>query len=679
MIFLFIFLGLFLGLSLVSANLIIFVVLSVGLFLFALKRFKKRIAFAFLIAFAIGLGVSFINLKINPSSGTYLGIVIETKANYYIVISKFERLIVYEDNNVREVGDIVKLTGNITNLVDTSLESEFSFVNFLKNKGITRQINVTDINVVFANFIRIKAYKNMFLNLFDPVARDYVDAFLFNVKNYESSSTILMTSLNLTFLFSSSGIYLSIIFRMVEYLLFIKLNEKHTKLGSLLILSWYFIFACNKIGVRRIFYVKIFTYINKYHAKHKLTYLEIISLVGTSMLTINPHLARQSGFYLGFLISLAFYFAQNALTRGRRFRLISKTSVFAFLFMLPLSLSDSATFHVLGLLIQLILTPYTFIFMLISLISLYSYPIRPLFTFLANSLTSLMKGLSYIDITIPFKEFSSVFILLYYLVLFLVIYFLESYSRKKVGLLVIAGLSMFTLKVIPYEMLYANSISFLNVGQGDSAVIRYLNQTIMIDTGGLTYKDIATEVTIPYLHKKGINHIDYVFISHSDFDHSGALTSLKEHIPVRNVVDTSEPFTITIKDLVINNINEWAKEYSDENDKSQVLTFRVANRNVMMMGDASKNIENKIMEKYQKEDFKIDILKIGHHGSNTSSSEAFLNFINPKEAIISVGKNNKYHHPNKEVIESLENLNIKYYRTDEIGTVSYYRNAFLKA
>lgn len=679
MIFLFIFLGLFLGLTLVGANLIILIILSIGIFFFCLKRFKKRIAFSFLIAFIIGLGISFINIKINPTNGTYLGIVIETKANYYIVISKFERLIVYEDNNVREVGDIVKLTGNITDLVDTSLESEFSFIEFLNNKGITRQINVTDINIVFTNFIRIKAYKNMFLNLFDPVARDYVDAFLFNVKNYESSSTVLMTTLNLTFLFSSSGIYLSIIFKMVEYLLFLKLNEKHTKLGSILILSWYFIFACNKIGVRRIFYVKIFSYFNKYHAKHKFTYLEIISLIGITMLTINPYLARQSGFYLGFFISLSFYFAKNALTHGRKFRLVSKTSIFAFLFMLPLSLSDSATFHVLGLVIQLILTPYTFIFMLTSLVSLYSYPIRPLFTFMANSLTSLMKGLSYIDITIPFKEFSGWFVLIYYLVLFSTLYFLESYSYKKVGVAVIVGLSIFTLKILPYEMLYANSIAFLNVGQGDSAVIRYYNQTIMIDTGGLTYKDIATEVTIPYLHKQGINHIDYVFISHGDYDHMGALESLREHIPVRNIIDTSEPFTVTVKDLVIKNINEWANEYSDENDKSQVLTFHVANKNVMMMGDASINIENKIMEKYSKEDFNIDLLKVGHHGSKTSSSKAFLNFINPKEAIISVGKNNKYHHPNQEVIDNLENLNIKYYRTDEIGTVHYYAHAFLKA
>ena len=679
MIFLFIFLGLFLGLVLVSDNLIIFIVLGIGIFLFCLKRFKKIVALSFLIALLIGLGVSFINFEVNPSSGTYLGIVIETKANYYIVISKFERLIVYENNNVREVGDIVKLTGNISNLVDSSLESEFSFVNFLKNQGITRQINVTDINIVFNNFIRIKAYKNMFLNLFDPVARDYVDAFLFNVKNYESSSTVLMTSLNLTYLFSSSGIYLSIIFKMVEYLLFLRLNEKHTKLGSILLLSWYFIFACNKIGVRRIFYVKIFSYFNKYHAKHKFTYLEIISIVGISMLSINPFLARQSGFYLGFFVSLSFYFSKNALTRGKRSRLISKTSVFAFLFMLPLSLSDSYTFHVLGILIQFILTPYTFIFMLLSLVSLYSYPIRPLFTFMANSLTSLMKGLSYIDITIPFKEFSSVFTLTYYLVLFLGIYFLESYSYKKVGGLAIIGLALFTLKVTPYETLYANSISFINVGQGDSAIIRYYDQTIMIDTGGLTYKDIASEVTIPYLHKQGINHVDYVFVSHNDFDHTGALASLKENIPVHHVIDTSEPFTITIKDLVIRNINEWANLYTEENDKSQVLTFKVANKNILMMGDASVNIENKIMEKYRKKDFSVDVLKIGHHGSKTSSSKAFLDFIHPKDAIISVGKNNSYHHPNKEVIDRLDELKINYYRTDEIGTIHYYAHAFLKA
>ncbi|MCQ2792258.1 MAG: ComEC/Rec2 family competence protein [Bacilli bacterium] len=679
MIFLFAFLGLFLGLVLVSDNVIIFSLISVIILLFTYKRFGKRISLTFLFTFLIGLGVSFINLKLNPDSGTYLGFVIETKANYYIVMVRFQKLIVYENDNTREVGDIVRLTGNLSNLVDTSLESEFSFVKFLKNKGITQQINVSEINVIFTNFIKIKAYKNMFLNLFDPIAKDYVDAFLFNVKNYESSSIALMSNLNISYLFSSAGIYLSIIFKIIEYFLFLKLNEKRTKLVSLLIMSWYFIFAFNKIGVRRIFYLKIFTYINNYHLKKKFTYLEILSLTGIMMLSINPYLARQSGFYLGYFFSLTFLFTSQTLARKGKSKLISKTSVFAYLFMLPVAITGNFSFHLLAPLIQMVLMPYAFVFMFASFISLYSYPIRPLFTFMANSLTNLMKGLNYIDITAPFKDFNGLFLLIYYAILLIGLYYIESYSYKKASLVAVIGLSIFTLKLIPYENLYADSITFLNVGQGDSAVIRHHDKVIMVDTGGLTYKDIATEVTIPYLHKQGIHRVDYVFISHSDNDHMGALASLKEHFIVKNVIDTNQPFQITIDDLAIKNINEWADQYKDANDQSQVLTFKAANKNIMMMGDASKNIENKIMEKYQTTDFKIDILKVGHHGSNTSSSDEFLKFISPQEAIISVGKNNRYGHPHQEVLDSLNNLKIKYQRTDIVGSIHYYGNAFLKA
>lgn len=679
MIFLFIFLGLFFSLNLIGDNVIIFTLISIITFIFLYKRFDKKIYLSYLIAFIVGIGLSFLNLKLNANSGSYLAIVIESKDNYYVVISKFEKLIIYDNNNVREVGDVLKINGSITDLVDTSLESEFSFVNYLNNKGITRELTPTNINVIFSNFIKLKAYRTHFLSLFDAGARDYIDAFLFANKNYDNTYIALSSSLNIAHLFSSSGIYLSIIFSIIEYFLFLKLDKKKTKIFSLLILSWYMIFSLNKIGVRRILYIKVFSLINEYKLKKKYSYLEVISLVGISMLVINKYLARQSGFYLGFFISLSLIFVRNALEHGRSYRFLSKTSVFIYLFMLPISISSGHDFHLLALPFQFILTPFTFFFSLSGLISFYTYPIKGYFNFLTTGLNSLIKGLSIIDVTFSFKEFTSVFILIYYLVLFLIIYYLESYQYRLSNLFGVCFICLFLYKTIPYEYMYADSISFINVGQGDSCVIRKNNKTIMVDTGGLTYKDISTNVTIPYLRKKGINRLDYVFISHSDNDHSGGLESLKSNFKVNEVIDTNKPFKITIAGIDFININKWADSFSDVNDKSQVLKFRVANKNILMMGDASKSIENKIMEEYPKEFFHIDILKVGHHGSNTSSSFNFLQYISPKEAVISVGKNNKYGHPSKEVISDLKSLNIKINRTDEIGTISYYQNSFLRA
>lgn len=672
------FLALFFGLNLIGGNLIIFTLISIIAFFFIYRRFSFRYAFFFLICFAFGVAFSFFNLKLNADAGTYSGIVIETKANYYVLYVRFERLIVYEDNNCKEVGDIVSLKGQISNLVDTSLESEFSFVEFLSTKGITRQINVNSESVIFTNFIRLKAFKNYFLALFNADARDYVDAFLFNVKNYDNPSLNTISSLNISHLFSSSGIYLAMVFKMLEYLLYLKLDRKKSKIFALLLLSYHLVFAFNRAGIRRVVYMKILSLINEYKLKKRFSYIELLSLNNIIMLLINRYLARQSSFYLGAFLAIALFFVRSSLkTKKRHF--INKTSVFIFFFMLPVSLFSSHEFHPLAIVFQMILTPFTFFFYLSSLISLYTYPIKPYFSFLSLGLNNLIKGISYVDITLPFKNFSSLFLLLYYVFLFLIIYFIEAHSYKKITVCVCAIAFMFITKIAPYEYLYADSITFLNVGQGDSAVIRHKDKTIMIDTGGLTYKDIATDVSIPYLRSQGIYQLDYVFISHSDSDHSGALSSLKEHFIVKNVIDSSAPFTITIADLAIANINKWADLYSETNDKSQVLTLKVANRKILMMGDASVNIERHIMEEYQNQDFTFDILKLGHHGSNTSNSYEFLNFVRPKEAIISVGKNNKYHHPSSSVIDNLNALYIPYHRTDIEGSIHYYNNSFFKA
>ena len=133
-------------------------------------------------------------------------------------------------------------------------------------------------------------------------------------------------------------------------------------------------------------------------------------------------------------------------------------------------------------------------------------------------------------------------------------------------------------------------------------------------------------------------------------------------------------------DKCINEINELyflkTKEYDNENDNSSVIITEIDGYKFMFMGDASSNTEKEIMNKYNLTN--IDVLKVGHHGSKTSSSKEFIDEINPKYSIISVGKNNRYGHPNKEVLNNLKNSKI--YRTDEDGSIMFkLKNNKLKA
>lgn len=107
--------------------------------------------------------------------------------------------------------------------------------------------------------------------------------------------------------------------------------------------------------------------------------------------------------------------------------------------------------------------------------------------------------------------------------------------------------------------------------------------------------------------------------------------------------------------------------YDNENDNSNIIYTELNNHKFLFMGDAGVEVEKDLIEKYNLQD--IDVLKIGHHGSRTNSSKEFIDEINPKYSIISVGKSNRYGHPNNEVLENLKNSNI--YRTDQNGSVMF--------
>ena len=175
---------------------------------------------------------------------------------------------------------------------------------------------------------------------------------------------------------------------------------------------------------------------------------------------------------------------------------------------------------------------------------------------------------------------------------------------------------------------------------------------------------------------------------HGDYDHMGEAINLVNNFKVEKVIFNCGEFNDLEKDLIkvldkkkipyyscIKELNIdkdklyflGTKEYDNENDNSNVIYTELKGYKFMFMGDASIATEKEIMNKYNLQD--IDVLKVGHHGSRTSSGEEFINEINPKYSVISVGKNNRYGHPNKEVLNTLNDSKI--YRTDQDGSIMF--------
>ena len=175
---------------------------------------------------------------------------------------------------------------------------------------------------------------------------------------------------------------------------------------------------------------------------------------------------------------------------------------------------------------------------------------------------------------------------------------------------------------------------------------------------------------------------------HGDYDHMGEAINLVENFKVDEVIfNCAEfnqleqelikalekkkiPYYSCIKELNIDDNKLYFlnnKDYGNENDNSSVIYTELDGYKFMFMGDASVEVEENLIEKYNLQD--IDVLKVGHHGSKTSSSKEFINEINPKYSIISVGKNNRYGHPNDSVLDNLDKSKI--YRTDIDGSIMF--------
>lgn len=229
-------------------------------------------------------------------------------------------------------------------------------------------------------------------------------------------------------------------------------------------------------------------------------------------------------------------------------------------------------------------------------------------------------------------------------------------------------------------------ISYLDVGQADSILIQTGNENMLIDAGNNSDKDGL----VKYLEDQNIKSFKYVFGTHAHEDHIGGMDEVINsfdinHFYMPDVVTTTKTFE-DVLDALANkqlrfetpNIDDTfnlgeatikviyvGKDSKNLNNSSIVLKLKYKNAEFLFMGDLEKSIEKELLDK----DIKADILKVGHHGSDSSSSKEFIEKVNPSMSIISVGKENKYGHPKKNTLELLNKNNSRILRTDELGTI----------
>lgn len=239
------------------------------------------------------------------------------------------------------------------------------------------------------------------------------------------------------------------------------------------------------------------------------------------------------------------------------------------------------------------------------------------------------------------------------------------------------------------------SVHYIDVGQGDSIYITSGGEGMLIDCG----ESGDTDSVISYLDNMGVTKINYVVGTHPHSDHMGGMSKIIEHYDIGEVIvphidDSDTPTTkyyekfltacaekglslteaelgrkIEVGDADLKIIAPVSEDYSNANNYSVGFIMHHGDNSFIFTGDAEELAENEMIESGSLED--IDVYKAGHHGSDTSSSEDFLNIIKPDYAVISCGEGNSYGHPNDITIENLSKFTDKIYRTDIVGTVVF--------
>jgi len=656
--------SLVLGLYFLRGNIVLSIIISIAYLGFLLFRFGKKKFILFAAMFTIGALIP--RIPFPTQTGTYSGFVVEARKNYIIYQAGFERYYVTSKDNDFEIGDYLVCEGDTSDLKFATYESRFDFGEYLANKGVEKELKTTSIDRKFHSFIRTQQFKKNFLSNFDENAASLIAAFLFNEKDYSSEAINYANSIGVIYLLAMSGTYLHLLFASLAYLLALKFSKKTSQVLPFLILLPFAFFSFTKVGTLRVYALYLLKYLNEFHFKKKRSHIELVSVLALIFIIIDYHLVYQEAFYIGFLLSLLSPIFQNSIRIFNKKKRKIIYFILIRLFFIPIQIQNGSL-NFLITFTSSVLIPPCFFFVLISMVAI----VIPFYGFVnsvGHGLTWILEKMDLFSLQIPFGNWGGYFGLIYYSVFFITIFLLESgrlYSFKKLNLVL---LSVLIISMVPLQEPLINMVSFINVGQGDCILIKNRMHTVMIDTGGNKSFDMATEALIPFLNKNKITHLDALITTHDDFDHSGAKDSLIENFKVYNYLNKANQFPYKVGDIELQNLNVFSGE--DDNDKSLVLYMNFMNKKWLFMGDASTKVEKEIISAYDSID--CDILKIGHHGSSTSTCDEFIKATTPSEAIISVGAKNYYGHPTKEVLKILTSNNVKIRRTDEEGTISYF-------
>ena len=597
-----------------------------------------------------------------------------------------------------KLGDKIIIYGNLKEANNNTIPNLFNYKKYLSTNGIFYLMTIDKFEKVGNNTSIIYYIKNKLIGRINNIKKSgsYVKTFVLAINEIDKDVRSSYQYNGISHLFSISGMHITL---FATFLLCIMNKISYNRyfnyfIVNLFLISFMVLVGFTASSVRSVLMFILFS-INKLF-NLKIKSLDIMLIVLIVLLLINPFYLYSVSFLFSYIISTGIVMANRNIKKIKN-KLVKNLyiSFISFMFSLPICINYFNQVNVLSVVLNLFFIPLvSSIIFPLSIVSLFVPKIDAILYLFISIMEKCSLFVSNISmLVINFPKVGIVLVIIYYVILVISLYKSKMYIGVILLIILFKNISYFDsdLRVLVFD-----------VGQGDSILVSFPNNggNVLIDTSGDTMNyessnNVGNKI-IPYLKTVGITKIDYLVVSHGDFDHMGEAINLVNNFKVKNVVFNCGPYNdlekelikvlnkkkikyyTCIKELRISGYKMYflnTREYDNENDNSSVVYFNYEGYKFLFMGDAGIEKEQDILNKYNIGDIKV--LKVGHHGSKTSSSKEFINEVNPKYSIVSVGKNNRYGHPNKEVLNNLSDSKI--YRTDQDGSVVFkVKNSKLK-
>lgn len=533
----------------------------------------------------------------------------------------------------------------------------------------------------------------------------------------EELSTAYRT-LGITHLFAISGLHVGLMTFLIRHLLIrLSVREETVDTHLIVLLPCYAVLAGGAPSVWRAVSVTMLLLLAA-SGRLKIRMDDALAASACVFILLAPHVIFQPGFQLSYAAAISLVYSSGIILQGKSawvssFLVTSITQVALF----PILLYHFYEISISSFLVNLFYVPlYSVVILPMNLLLFVtSLAVPPVATFLFALYTPIRQGIGSITMYVaglPYQVWTpgrpepllACFAVICILV-FLIALEKKWHWKKSVGLIIFPVLLIQWKPYLHPEM----KITYLDVGQGDSIVLQlpYRKAVYIIDTGGTvsfgepTWKtpeksfEVGRNIVVPFLKGQGITKVDKLILTHSDSDHIEGVDELIEELRVKEIhIPPSSEWEESMEPVIRLAIEsripivsasegmEWAKgrvhfEYLSPgkdrykgNDSSLVLLLQAEELSFLFTGDLEVDGEEQFIRKFRGRDFGRVLLKAGHHGSRTSSTDDFIALLSPEVGIISAGRNNRYGHPHPEVLETFHMYGVAVLSTAEKGSIT---------